>query len=131
MSPDLDKELCGAFPKIFKDRHGDMRETAMCWGFEFSDGWYGIINKLCTAIQKYLDENPDVPQVVAKQAKQKFGTLRFYVDGGDDYIHDLIEHAVEESGRACEMCGKAGKTVGTTRVKTVCVEHNQIRGGLL
>jgi hypothetical protein len=130
MSPGLDEKLCEAFPKIFKDRHGDMRETAMCWGFDFSDGWYGIINKLCTAIQKHLDENHHVPQVVATQAKEKFGTLRFYITGGDDYISDLIEHAVEESGRTCEMCGKPGETVGARRVRTVCAEHRQGTVGL-
>jgi hypothetical protein len=123
MSPDLDQKLCEAFPKIFKDRHGDKRETAMCWGFEFSDGWYNIINKLCAAIQKHLDENPDVTQAVAEQTKQKFGTLRFNMSGGDDYIRDLIEHAVGESGRNCEVCGKPGKTVGARWVKTVCAEH--------
>ena len=123
MSPDLDQKLCEAFPKIFKDRHGDMRETSMCWGFDFSDGWYDIINKLCAAIQKHLDENPEVPQAVAVQTKEKFGTLRFYIRGGDDYIRDLIEHAEAESGRTCEVCGKPGKTVGARRIRTVCDEH--------
>jgi hypothetical protein len=104
----------------------------MCWGFEFSDGWYDIINKLCTAIQKHLDENPDVPQVVTQQAKEKFGTLRFHVYGGDEYIHHLIEHAEEESGRTCEVCGNPGKTVavGVRRARTVCDEHRQATGGL-
>ena len=47
MSPDLDKKLCEEFPEIFKNRYGDKRSTAMCWGFDVGDGWYGILRFLC------------------------------------------------------------------------------------
>lgn len=50
MSPELDKKLCEAYPLLFKDRHRDMRETAMCWGFEVGDGWYSLIDSLCALI---------------------------------------------------------------------------------
>ena len=60
---------------------------------------------------------------MAVQTKEKFGTLRFYIRGGDDYIRDLIEHADAESGRTCEVCGKPGKTVGAQKARTVCDEH--------
>ena len=47
MSPDLDKKLCEELPEIFKNRYGDKRSTAMCWGFDVGDGWYGILRFLC------------------------------------------------------------------------------------
>lgn len=55
MSPELDKELCKKYPKIFKDRHSSMQNTAMCWGFECGDGWYNIIDRLCANIQGHID----------------------------------------------------------------------------
>jgi len=47
MRKELDEALVAKYPLIFKDRNGDMRTTAMCWGFEVGDGWYNIIDILC------------------------------------------------------------------------------------
>jgi hypothetical protein len=47
MRKELDEALCAKYPLIFKDRHADMRTTAMCWGLECGDGWYNIIDILC------------------------------------------------------------------------------------
>lgn len=57
MSPEHDKALCEKYPLIFANRHGDVRTTAMCWGFECGDGWYNIINNLCSNIQARIDWN--------------------------------------------------------------------------
>ena len=46
----LDQKLCEDFPEIFKNRRGDMRVTAMCWGFECSDGWFPLIDHLCSML---------------------------------------------------------------------------------
>jgi hypothetical protein len=55
MKPELDKQLCERYPKIFADRYADMTVTAMCWGFECNDGWYNILDQLCCQIQHYTD----------------------------------------------------------------------------
>lgn len=55
MNNELDKKLCEKYPKIFKDRYADMRTTAMCWGFECGDGWYNIIDRLCSNIQHHIN----------------------------------------------------------------------------
>ena len=47
MRKELDEKLCEKYPLIFKNRHADMTETAMCWGFECGDGWFNIIDVLC------------------------------------------------------------------------------------
>ena len=39
-----------------------------------------------------------VPQLVATQVKEKFGTLRFYYDGGDDEISGMVRMAEAMSG---------------------------------
>jgi hypothetical protein len=109
MSPELDKQLCEDFPKIFAQRNGSPKETAFAFGFECGDGWYDLIAVLCCNIQAHLDYNADVPQVVAMQVKEKFGTLRFYVHGGDEYIIGTISMAESMSSCICEICGNKGK----------------------
>jgi hypothetical protein len=48
MKKELDERLCADYPLIFRDRHGAVTTTAMCWGFECGDGWYNLINTLCS-----------------------------------------------------------------------------------
>lgn len=143
MSPELDKQLCEKYPKIFANRNADMRTTAMCWGFEHGDGWYTIIDALCANIQGHVDyvnkrrelllksnefnhKIPDeVHQVVAVQVKEKFGTLRFYIDGGDDVVYALINMAESMSARMCEKCGAPGKRRGHGWIYTACDQHTE------
>lgn len=65
-----------------------------------------------------------VPQVVAQQVKEKFGTLRFYCDGGDDATHGMISLAESMSGMLCEECGNRGKTRGGGWIRTLCDQHH-------
>ena len=63
------------------------------------------------------------------QIKEKFGGLRFYYNGGDDYIHGLEAMAESLSYRTCEYCG-ATKDVGHTQGWVItccktCVESNE------
>lgn len=125
MSPELDSQLVKKYPVIFKDRFGDMKKTAMCWGFECGDGWYHLIDSLCGQITHHLKYNakPDTTPFVCSQVKEKFGTLRFYGDGGDDKIDAFIWFAESFSGRICEQCGAPGKVRGGTWLYTSCNEH--------
>ena len=138
MKAELDSALCEKYPFIFADRNKSMMETAMCWGFEHGDGWYKIIDSLCGNIQHHIDWNnknfekgytqyKQVPQVVATQVKEKFGTLRFYYDGGDDYISGLVNMAESWSAVACEECGSPGTQNSQGWIKTLCETHRQER----
>ena len=55
MKKELDEALVAKYPKIFKYRHAPMTHTAMCWGFDCGDGWYNIIDVLCSNIQHHVD----------------------------------------------------------------------------
>jgi len=126
MRKELDEALCAKYPDIFKDRHGDMRETAMCWGFP-GDGWYNIIDSLCATIKNReynlkLNKKEFLP-VVATQVKEKYGGLRFYYTGGDDYIDGAVAFAEYMSEVTCEVCGKPGKQRGHNWMYTACDEH--------
>ena len=134
MSPELDKKLVTKYPKIFANRYGDMRNTCMCWGFECDNGWYNIIDCLCSNLQWNTDQNnrPDkngnypYPQIVASQVKEKYGTLRFYVEGATAEQHAVISFVETLSAHVCENCGSM-KNIGSTQgwYKTLCEEcHN-------
>ena len=120
MSPELDKQLCEDFPLIFSQRNESPERTAMCWGFECGDGWYDLLTMLCINIQTHCEYNPDIPQVVAMQVKEKYGTLRFYAHGGDEYISGVISMAELMSGRICESCGNKGTKRCGDWVRTRC-----------
>jgi len=147
MSPELDKKLVEKYPKLFANRYGNVMETAMCWGFECGDGWYNILDVLCSNIQHHIDwkerqhncaieynqkttgEHRKVPDLVAQvtvdQVKEKFGSLRFYYTGGDDYIRGLSTMAESMSEVTCEECGKPGKSSGGGWITVRCDEHAQ------
>ena len=112
------------------NRNKDMQETCMCWGFECGDGWFQILNQLMGNIQHHIDwKNKDgevVPQVTLDQVKEKFGRLRFYYTGGDDYVRGLVSMAESMSGITCEECGKPGTQTSGGWIKTVCVEHGGV-----
>jgi len=138
MREELDRQLCEKYPLIFADRNKSMMETCMFWGFEHGDGWYPIIDSLCANIQHHIDwqnknfekgytQYKQVPQVVAQQVKEKFGTLRFYYNGGDDVIDGMVRMAESWSAVACEECGAPGTQNSQGWIKTLCETHRRER----
>ena len=72
-----------------------------------------------------------VEQVVAKQIKEKFGTLRFYYDGGDEFIRGLDSMAASMSSVVCEVCGSPGSSRSTKKqrwVLVLCDKHAEEQG---
>jgi hypothetical protein len=147
MREELDRKLCEKYPLLFKNRNAPMTETCMFWGFQHGDGWYQIIDNLCFNIQSHIDwssknnawdlkwneEHPDeqrpvyeiVTQVVVEQVKEKFGTLRFYYNGGDAVIDGMVRMAESMSSVMCEECGAPAKTQGHGWVGTLCDTHRK------
>lgn len=164
MRKELDEALCAKYPLIFQDRNADMRTTAMCWGFECGDGWYNLIDVLCSKLyshylqandryqhllevgvgntlygtkvvtQEELDEAKEkmeherghVP--IASQVKEKFGGLRFYVQGAIDEHYHYISFAESMSYHTCEVCGAPGKRWTDGWHKTLCDIHAEMEG---
>ena len=179
MKQELDKLLCEKYPKMMVNRHKNMQETCMCWGFECGDGWFNILNQLMGNIQHHIDwkdkqreyarkynematqakagnfdlfeetmkdsidpaykekrlaeivagdfrQVPDaIPQVTLDQVKEKFGTLRFYYTGGDEYISGMVTMAEAMSGVTCEECGDPGERRGGGWIYTACDLHTK------
>ena len=67
--------------------------------FPVGEGWRPLVTKLVEDIIK-IDSTIEISQI-----KEKFGTLRFYINYGNDEIFDLIEKAEQESSKICENCG--------------------------
>lgn len=174
MTAELDKKLCEKYPKIFAQRNMDETQTAMCWGFSCGDGWFTLIDVLCSSIQntiendikhnkyiinnnkmieelkrgdtttfdeiygkfspEYIERNKqqllnkepspvkEIYQVVAVQVKEKFGGLRFYVDGASSEIYAMISFAENMSYHICEQCGTTTNvtTGGKGWISTLC-----------
>jgi hypothetical protein len=75
-------------------------------------------------IKNPLRDVPElVPQVTLDQVKEKFGTLRFYYTGGDDYISGLVSMAEAMTEVTCEECGKPGTQTKGGWIKTACEDH--------
>ncbi len=127
MNEKLDELLCQRYPKMMVNREKSMMETCMCWGFECGDGWFNILDQLMGNIQHHIDwknKNGEVVhQVTLNQVKEKFGSLRFYYTGGDNYIDGMVTMAESMSGVTCEECGLPGTQTQGGWIKTACAAH--------
>lgn len=112
------KQMEERFPKMFAGAYG---------GFACGEGWWSIIELLCSNIQHYIDwknkQSEVVSQVTVAQIKEKFGGLRFYYDGGDDEIRGMVRIAEVWASRSCEECGAPGKSRQGGWIKTLCDHH--------
>ena len=109
MKMDIENDNWGLFDQTYNNPQGAHRES--------------YIKRIREAKEQEIKDL--VPQVVAVQVKEKFGSLRFYYDGGDEYIRALVNFAESMSGRICEKCGSPGKTRGGGWVRTLCDEHEE------
>jgi len=103
--------------------------------FECDDGWYYILDSLLTQLnhhQKYTisqreDYDEEINMISIQQIKSKFGGLRFYYFGGDDFTRGLVSFAEMISMHTCESCGSPAKQVGENWTYTLCLECDRRR----
>jgi len=113
MKKELQNKLFESYPKIFRQKDLDKTVTAMCYGIGCGDGWYSLIDTMCGNIKNQMDNvnrnKPGDKHLIceATQVKEKFGGLRFYVQGSDDFIDGIIDLAESMSYRICSQCGNA------------------------
>ena len=127
MSPEKEKALQDKYPKIFGT--SDPSDPYTAYGIDCGDGWYDLLNALCQNIQGHIDwkakalatdEEKEGLQLIATQIKEKFGSLRFYYSGGDDYTAGLIHMAESISGMICETCGDRATVKTSGWIKNIC-----------
>ena len=126
MRNELQRQLVEQYPDIFEMVGSDPRDSAMAWGIECGDGWFDILDHLCRELTRTVETidrlHPEYKfRVKAVQVKEKYGTLRFYVDFHyDENINDeqmkrltsymdrisgAISFAESMTARTCEDCG--------------------------
>lgn len=71
--------------------------------FDVGSGWYFLIKELIEDLIK-LGWDKQVCQV-----KEKFGGLRFYINGASNEAHKRISEAENLSYETCETCGEKGE----------------------
>jgi hypothetical protein len=102
------KKLIEQYPLAFHNNPDWTYDSLECRG-----GWYTILDRLFGAIEKHLETLPKKSKVknelVFQQVKEKFGGLRVYVEGADDFIYDKILQTEEDSKSICEFCGIGGE----------------------
>ncbi len=138
MKKELDEALVKDFPLTFsRDAHG--REPWSMFGFECGDGWEPSIRKaaeklevLFQAAVKKDPEGYEAGYYRTSQLKEKFGSGRWYLSGGTDEMHDIVEAWEEETYTICEKCGKPGEIRGKGWLYNACFDHTKLedRDGL-
>lgn len=137
------KTLYEKYPDLFKDVGGDPRSTCMAFGIECNIGWYDIISSVCWRIfqhEKNIRERIDIRNKHQKpndqsdldyvpvkfdQIKEKYGGLRIYYSGGDEYVQGVVSMAEEMSYKICEVCGNPGKPNKGGWISTLCEFHRE------
>ena len=140
MKQELQQKLFKNYPELFIQKDESIKTSCMGWGICCGDGWFELINLLCSRIQNRIENFngnidykllhtppsilPDTPGYLTcevAQVKEKFGGLRFYVDCDDDYIRGMISLAEGMSYKLCSKCGeKSSNQVKRGWVYTLC-----------
>ena len=92
------------------------------WGFVCGDGWYNLIDSAC---KELMEAGPPTP--IAVGVKEKFGILRFDIEGGTEQHRKIIQHYQDLSKTVCEVCGEPGTLRTGGWLKTLCDKHNDER----
>jgi hypothetical protein len=120
MHPELDDALVTDFPALYRNRHGDRRETGMCYGFP-GDGWERLIRRMSETLEPFCTTT----DLQAGQVKEKVGALRVSLSSSrpiPDEVCAAVARAESESRRICEGCGAPGKQRRLRWIRTLCVD---------
>jgi len=119
MTKELQEKLIAKYPVLFQDTSKSMQESCMCWGVEFSDGWYDIFDQLCEYLTKITGRSIHLrrkqadaegekylkvkyPGIKFEQVKEKFGTMCVYWSQLPMEDHDNIASQLENPGELDE-----------------------------
>lgn len=138
MKSELQNTLYEKYPQLFINKDKTPMQSPMCFGIEVNDGWYDIISTVCWMIKQHEDNKrwqteykqkedatyeSDYFPVKFDQIKEKYGGLRLYFSGGDDYVEGLVSMAEAMSYKICDICGNKGQPNDGGWISTRCEAH--------
>jgi hypothetical protein len=144
MNQELQDQLFEKYPALFENKDKSIQESCMSWGIECNDGWYELLSSVCWRISQHEkniadrirvrneagkeNDQSDLDYIPVKfdQIKEKFGGIRIYYTGGDDYVRGVVSLADEMSYKICEVCGNAGKPNKGGWISVLCDEHRRL-----
>lgn len=92
-----------------------MQKDKLMYWLCYREGWFRIYREEKCKCKGYHPQHPRAAQV-----KEKFGTLRFYMDYGTEEMWALAEQAEKESEITCEDCGAYGILRSGGWIRTLC-----------
>jgi NADH pyrophosphatase NudC (nudix superfamily) len=146
MDQELQNELFNKYPNLFSNKDKGIKSSPMSFGIECGNGWFDIISPLCCMIKQHEHsirwrqewkqkqssevqkdfnvsvegDEPEYLPVKFDQVKEKYGGLRVYFTGGDEYVEGLVSMAESFSYKICEVCGDRGKPNEGGWISTLC-----------
>jgi hypothetical protein len=102
MDIELQKQLIDKYPEQFQ-----VVKYIGC-----DNGWYNLLDKGCYLIQNRLEYLKKIGQPLSfawTQIKEKFGGLRVYNYGSDEYIKGVVDTIESLSYNVCEVSGQEGR----------------------
>ena len=138
MDAELQQKLYDKYPDLFSNKDKGIQNSCMAWGCECGNGWYEIISSVCWMIKQHednkrwrkeylekneperLSEEQEYFPVKFDQVKEKYGGLRLYFSGGDQYVEGLVSMAEAMSYKICEVCGNKGQPNKGGWITTLC-----------
>jgi hypothetical protein len=149
MNSELQNKLYEKYPQLFVNKDKTPMQSTMCFGIECGEGWYDILSSLCWMINQHEEnikwrekwkqkQNVDIQQdfevkvegdeqeyfpVKFDQIKEKYGGLRVYFSGGDEYIEGLVSMVEAMSYKICDVCGNKGEPNKEGWISTRCETH--------
>jgi hypothetical protein len=102
MDVELQKQLIDKYPEQFQ-----VVKYIGC-----DNGWYNLLDKGCYLIQNRLEYLKKIGQPLSfawTQIKEKFGGLRAYNYGSDEYIKGVVDTIESLSYNVCEVSGQKGQ----------------------
>lgn len=103
----------------------------MGYGFQCDKGWYPLLERLFDDLDAIRRED-DLTGIKVTQVKQKLGSLRVYVQRGNDRVHERLRQAEAEALETCEIGGGASpgiRSIGgfLTNACDKCLEQRKLR----
>jgi len=92
-----------------------------CIDIGTTPGWISLIERII-AVVRARNETIQIVQI-----KEKFGSLRFYFDGGSSELREEIRKIEAEASKTCDVCGDVGSSGGDGWVVTRCPIHKSFK----